>query len=336
MKFTQRKGANITGLTQMGWVVIFIIVIGSFAAYNAGWFGGTPVESLFDSVLDVETDITVGLNDVFFKVAVREDLGAFAAEDIIVNAYDEAGVWQGTATASSGLATFSGFSVKEGSYIWLQGRQGAVASADPYITPLLKFRVGNGDPTDTVSAYNVDSGQSIVWVRDIHDSTDPTFIFSEPTGLNIVSGTAANLTTTDTFFRLMVTVTDADTGYGALDFTDMVSGEIYKGGIWVTWRGTKTFDFTVGSAREMVSWSDPTYVYYAWNFYEQLWSDSLRAEDNDSFTATLGLGGSSTFATTGTVVLDIFDIMKVGGVLSINSFIDGGGMSPTAITATIV
>ena len=336
MKFTQRKGKNITGLTQMGWVVVIVCLIGSMAAYNAGLFGGTPIESLYDSVLDVETDIMVGANDVYFKVAVREDLGAFAAEDVIVNAYNEAGVWQGTATASSGLATFASFSVKEGSYIWLQVRPAAPASTDGYITPLQEFRVGNADPTDTVSAYSVETGQSILWVRDIHASTEPIFIISDSQGNDMATAfTDDNISTADTFVRLMVSVNDDDTGYGGYDFVDMVSGDEYKGGIWFVWRGTESVDFAQGSARELISWSDPTYVYYAWNFYEQLWQDSLRSDDHNSFSAVLGLGGSSTFATAQTLQLDLFDLMKVGGTLSINSFIDCGALAPAAFAAYV-
>lgn len=336
MKFTQRKGKNITGLTQMGWVVVAIVVLASFAAYNNGMFTGTPIESLYDSVLDVETDITVGLNDVYFKVAVREDLGAFAAEDVIVNAYNEAGVWQGTATASSGLATFSSFSVKEGTYIWLQARQAAPASTDGYITPLAEFRVGNADPTDTVSAYSVDSGQSIIWVRNLHDSTEPVFIMSDSQGNDMGTAfTDDNVSTADTFVRLLVSVTDDECGYGAYDFVDMVSGDEYKGGIWFVWRGTESVDFAQGSARELISWSDPTYVYYAWNFYEQLWQDSLRSEDHNSYSVVLALQGSSTFATAQTLQLDLFDLMKVGGTLSINSFVDCGALAPAAFAAYV-
>jgi hypothetical protein len=336
MKFVTRKGRNITGLTQMGWVAVIVVVLVVAGGYNAGWFTGTPVQSAIDTVFDVETDITVGLNDVFFKTQVREDLGAFADANIIVNAYsDETGTWLATATASSGLATFSAASVKEGSYVWLQARQAAPSSADGYVTPLAKYRVGNGDPTDTVSAYNAETGQAVIWVRNLHDSTAPTFVFTDASGDDVKDGTTDNITTTDTFFRVMVAVLDDECGYGALDFTDMVSGDSYKGGIWIVWRGTKTLDFEQGSARELLSWGTPDYVYYAWNFYTQLWQDSLRSGDQNSITATIQLSGSDTFADTDTLQFDIFDLMKVSGSVSINSFVDGGSLSPTAITAYI-
>lgn len=335
MKFVTRKGKNITGLTQMGWVVVVAALIVCAGGYNAGWFTGTPVQTAIDSVLDVETDITVGLNDVYFKVAVRESLGAYTAEDIICNAYDEAGVWQGTATASSGLATFSSFSVKEGSYIWLQARQAVVASADGYVTPLAEYRVGNGDPTDTVSAYQVDSGQSIIWVDNLHDSTEPVFTFRAPDGADLVSGTADNLTTGDTYFTMNIYIADDDCWYGAPDFTDMVSGDTYKGGIWILWKAdTDTYSFEQGSAREMLVWSDMSYSYVAWNFDIRLWQDSARTGDVNTATFTFTLSDGADFdGGANTLALDVFDMMKVASYNAESNFEDGGALAPAAIAA---
>lgn len=338
MKFTQRKGKNITGLTQMGWAVVIVVALVGVGLYNSGYFAGTPIQTGIDAVLDVETDITVGLNDVFFKTQVREDLGAFASEDVIINAYtDEAGTWLATATAASGIVTFSASTVKEGSYVWLQARAGAPSASDGYITPLAKYRVGNGDPTDTVSAYNAETGQAVIWVSNLHDSEEPHFTFRAPDGADLSAGSIDNLTTGDTYFTLSIYIDDDECWYGAPDFTDMVSGDVYKGGIWVVWRGNaNTYLFEQGAAREMIAWNTLTYSYVAWNFDTRLWQDSLITGDLNTATWTFTIADGDDFDLgTETLQLDVFDMMKVTSSPAIGNFIDGGALDPSAVAAYI-
>lgn len=277
-------------------------------------------------------------DDVYFKIQVKESLGALASEDIIVNSYDADGVtYLGSATASSGLATFSGFSVEEGQHVWVQGRQAAPASADGYITPLTEFIVGMGDPSDTVSAKNAVTGESILWVDNLHDSTEPVFAFYAPDGQDLVSGTADNLTTADLYFSMTIRISQDECWYGAPDFTDQVTGERYIGGIWVVWRGSNAYDFEQGSARYHYSWSDPTYTYNAWNFDTRLWQDSLQTGDVNVFTAIMTLANGADFDQgSETLQLDVFDMMLVTGTTyGIGNFVDGGALSPSAVAAYI-
>ena len=277
-------------------------------------------------------------DDVYFKVQVKEDLGAFASEDIIVNCYaDAAGSeYLGSATAASGLATFSGFSVKEGQHVFLQGRQAAPASADGYITPITEFTVGLGDPADTVSAKNTATGESILWVRNLHASTEPIFAFYAPDGADLVSGTADNLTTTDLYFSMTIRIAEDECGYGAPDFVDAVTGEKYIGGIWIVWRGTNNYDFEQGSARYHLSWSDPTYSYHAWNYDVRLWQDSLKTGDVNVFTAIMTLANGADFDQgSETLSLDVYDMMLDTGTPGIGNFVDGGALAPAAVTAYI-
>ena len=338
MKFVTRKGKNITGLTQMGWVGIIVLVLVGAGLYNAGYFTGTPVQTAIDSVLDVETDITVGLNDVFFKVAVKEDLGAFASEDIIVNAYsDEIGTWLGSVTASSGLATFSASSVQEGSYVWLQARQAAPSSADGYITPLAKYRVGNGDPTDTVSAYNAGTGQSVIWVSNLHDSNVIHANFTMIDGADLSVAASDNLTTGDTYFTFNVYMDDDECWYGAPDFTDRVNGDEYIGGIWFVMRfAADTYTFEQGSARHLYAWSDLTYSYIAFNFNVRLWQDSLRTGDLNTYSAQIKLADGADFDMgADTVLIDVFDMYKDTGGYSFGNFVNGGALDFAEITAYV-
>lgn len=275
-------------------------------------------------------------DDVFFKIQVKESLGAMAAEDIIVNAYGDANadVYLGSATAASGLATFAGFSVKEGSSVWVQGRPAAPATADGYITPLTEFIVGMGDPADTVSAKTPD-GSSILFVNNLHDSTEPIFAFFAPDGADLVSGTADNLTAGDLYFTMTIRINDDESWYGAPDFTDAVTGEEYIGGIWVVWKGTKDYDFEQGSARHHLTWSTPDNVYHAWNYDIRLWQDSLQTGDVNVATFTQTLSNGADFDKGAeTLSLDIYDMMLVTGTsYALGNFVDGGALDPSAVAA---
>lgn len=310
-------------------LIITVLLVG---AAQMGWltyFGIEPFKFGIDPLVDAD--------DVYFKIQVKESLGAMASEDIIVNAYDADGItYLGSATASSGLATFSGFSVKEGQSVWVQGRQAAPASADGYITPLTEFIVGQGDPSDTVSAKQRD-GSSILFVSNLHDSTEPIFAFYAPDGQDLVSGTADNLTTADLYFSMTIRISDDECNYGAPDFVDRVTGEEYIGGIWVVWRGTNAYDFEQGSARHHISWSDPTYTYNAWNYDTRLWQDSLQTGDVNVFTAIMTLANGADFDQGAeTLQLDVFDMMLVTGTTyGIGNFVDGGALAPAAVAAYI-
>jgi hypothetical protein len=303
------------------------------AALQLGWlqiFGLNPIK--FGGVQIGEAD------DVYFKVNVKESLGAFADEDIIVNAYTKDGgvyTYLDSATASSGLATFSGTSVKEGSHVWLQARQGPPASADGYVMPVREFIVGTGDPTDTVSAKDAITGESTLWVNNLHDSAEPHFTYFAPDNADLASGTADNLTTGDTYIKFNIYIDDDECWYGAPDFTDLVNGEEYIGGIWVVLRtSTDSYTFEKGSARYQYTWQDLTYEYYAFNWDVRLWQDSLQTGDLNTFTATMTLADGADFdGGANTWQFEVYDMYKVQQTIAVGNFVDGGALAPAAVTA---
>lgn len=323
-KFYETK----TGQMVIG-VALLLVLVGS---YNYGLF-----DNLMSSTPLAPPTTDVGQGDeVYFKISVKKDLGSYAAgTSIDVYIYDADGNYMMSATSdgTTGVATFNVATVKEGSHVWLQARQAAPTSADPYITPLTEFVVGFGDPTDTVSIRNVETGESTLWVRDV-TGTAPTMSLYDDAGNNITAG-AHNLTTSDTQWKIDLYLSIDDVGYGAADFTDMITGDEYIGGIWVVWKGTVTQQFEQGNADEFYSWSDPTNVYYAWHFDEQLWTDSLRTGDVDDFANVFKLSGTNTF-NADTASIDVFDLYKNSGSMNINNFIDGGSVGITAATVYIV
>lgn len=303
-----------------------------------GWlaqFGINPIT--FNPIIPLDAD------DVYFKVSVKESLGAYAAEDINVNVYGDAAgtLYLGSATASSGVASFTGFMVKEGQHVWLQGRQAAPASADGYITPLTEFVVGFGDPTDTVTATNVEDGSQTLWVDNIHDSAEPHFAFFAPDLANLASGSVDNLTTNDLYFTMNIYIDDDECWYGAPDFTDCVDGKSYIGGIWVLMSGADDYTFEQGAARHYMKWSVGSVIYHAWNFNVRLWQDSLRTGDVNAITCTFTLANGADFdGGADTLTLDVFDMYyNAGGTGLVNpssaNFIDGGALAPAAVTAYI-
>ena len=334
MRFRQKTG--FFGLSREGWAVIVASLVVGYFAWNAGMLAGTPVGGAYDwadDIINPEVDITVGENMVYPKVEVRETLGAFATSDQIINAYDENGAWLGTATSTGGVATFATLYVQEGSYIWLQARQAAPDAAIPYVMPLERFRVGNGDDGDTVSMYN-DAGQGVCWVRAVHATTEPLFKIYAPDGVELTTGYATdNLTTGDTYARFEITNFVDEDCYGSPDFTDMVSGISYKGGIWVVIKtATDSYAFTKGEAREFFTFTDLTYEYYCWNFDTFLWQDSLRTGDVSTFSAYLTLSGTNEFDGGANVfTLDVYDMMLDDGSHAISNFIDGSGINPVEI-----
>jgi len=306
-------------------LIVAILVV---AAAQMGWLSYFGIQPFTFTGVDL-----VGADDVYFKISVKESLGAFASEDIICNVYDADDNYLGSATASSGVATFSGFNVKEGQHVFVQGRQAAPASADGYITPLTEFIVGQGDPQDTVTAKNAVTGESILWVDNLHDTAEPHFTYFAPDMANLASGSVDNLTTSDLYFTMNIYIDDDECWYGAPDFTDMVSGDKYIGGIWVLWSGADDYTFTQGSARHYQKWSVGSVIYHAWNFDTRLWQDSLRTGDVNAATYTFTLANGADFdGGTDTITMEIYDMMLDTGSWSTSNFVDGGALAPAAVT----
>lgn len=325
---------------DLGWAVVLLMLIGlgTYVAWDQGFLTGPlqPVGDWWDEQINPDTDITSGTDMVTPKIVVKESLGARSDEDIITNVYSADGTWLGTATASSGVATYSSIQVQEGSYIYIQGRQAAPASADGYVTPLTEFRVGNGDSGDTVIAYNTKTGQGILFVDNLHDSTEPVFTFRAPDGADLSGGSVDNLTTNDEYIQFNIYIADDDCWYGAPDFTDQETGNVYKGGIWVVVRHTNDYTYEQGSAREMLSWSTVSYMYTAFNFDIRLWQDSVKTGDENTFTAQLRLADGADFDQgSETLSFDVFDMYKVSSSVSLSNFVDGGALAPVAVTGYV-
>jgi hypothetical protein len=311
----------------------FVVGLFFVLALQMGWLSTLGLQPISFGAIQIGEP-----NDVYFKVSVKESLGAYASEDIIVNCYADADgdVYLGSATASSGLATFSGFSVKEGQHVYLQGRQAAPATSDGYITPVEEFIVGKGGPTDTVSATSAVTGEQTLWVDNLHDSNEPHFAFFAPDMADLASGSADNLTTSDLYFTMNIYIDDDECYYGAPDFTDLVSGDKYIGGIWLLWSGADDYTFTQGSARHYQKWSVGSVIYHAWNFDVRLWQDSLRTGDLNSMTFMMTLANGADFdGGADTITLDVFDMMLDTGSWSASNFVDGGALAPAAVTAYI-
>jgi hypothetical protein len=299
------------------------------------YFTYAPFTTWVDGIFTPTEGNTVGDGDMVYpKVQVKESLGAYADEDIIVNAYSSPSggfdTWLGSATASSGIATF-GFQVEEGTTIYLQGRAAAPATADGYITPITQFIVGQGDDTDTVSCRNAQTNQDTLWVNNLHDSTEPLWNMTTIDSGQILLGSSRtdNLTTADLGFVFRISIADDDCWFGAADFTDGQSEKSYSGGIWLLIKsGTDSYSFDAGAAREHISWYEDGAYYYAWNFYVQLWQSSTLDNDQNTYTAVVYIAGGNDFDKgASTLTCDVYDMKLVTGSPQVADFVDGGALA---------
>jgi hypothetical protein len=272
--------------------------------------------------------------EVYVKITVRKVL-AQSTSDQIVNMYDEGGNFIDTVTTSSGIGTFTGL-YNPGQYLWLQARQAAPASADPYVSPLSKWVVPSaGESADTVSLKNAATGESIMWVRDV-TSTAPTLVVRNGWNNDTVSttDTTHSFNTTDSGFHATLSLTVSNTYYGAEDFTDMETGKVYDGGVFLVLRTNNTHDFT--DYDYLIS--DTSYNYYIWEIAPQgIYYDSDGDLTAKTVTAHVTLLSGSTFTADSSMVFDCHDFIKLtGGVpLSSADLIDGGAVAVTAVTTVV-
>lgn len=302
--------------------VLFIIV----GAYNYGYFNFTGV-----------IPPTTGTDMVAFKVSVAEFVDpAHAASDVAVYAYKDnngaVGEFIQTVTASSGIATFT-TQVLEGSYIWLQARQAAPASATHYITAVEKFRVGFGDPTDTVSLTNAATGSNFLYVDEVCD-TAPTFVAYNSSWYAVNTTANFEVLTGETTlnFRITMATADTDERYGGNSFTDYTSAakNEYLGGVWLVLKCNTSAAF----ANYYSMFVEASYTYYVFKVTDYLYQATGDAEDKPSVTYAVSLISGADWTADTVIVADIYDLCQIigGGITSSACFIDEHNIAPTAET----
>jgi hypothetical protein len=315
-----RKKDNIPILKIIGVVGIASIVVIAMVAWVLPLFLAldNPLQSLIP-VDDALTEEEVQDNPfVTVKVYCRKDL-ARTSSDQNIDIYNHEKVWLETVTTSSGVATCSNMYHTEQT-LWLQPRQAAPGTADPYVGPMEEFTVPTGDAGDTVSL-------GTVYVRDV-TGTAATLSVRDPT--NAISDATTNyLNTTDTSLTVTLSAIDSNTYYGMESFTDYTTMNEYLGGLWFCWKGTVGQSFAAD-----YSFADGTNVYYLFFIADFLVDDANVATD-DVIVASIATQGGAALVADSSVVLDVYDGLWLinNDVNSIASFVDT--QSVTAITTKV-
>lgn len=235
-----------------------------------------------------------------------------------------------SATASSGKVTFAETYVT-GMDIFVQARQAAPSSADPYMTPLRKITI----PIDGVQEAGDTYSMGNLWVRDV-SATAPTLTVKDQNDNAISDNTVNYINTTDTSITLTLSALDSDTWWGVetgdeslslqgLNFpvlTDWQTG--YKYANCFYWKGTVSQDITT----PCLSFSDPTNIYYI--FIVSGFCDDSNVQTDDKISWTVAFG--SAIIADSTVVLDAFDVQRFDNIVSLQF---SGKLNPTAITTKV-
>jgi len=216
----------------------------------------------------------------------------------------------------------------EGEKLYLQVRQAAPGSADPYLSDLIERIVpfGAGEAGDTLTIDPI-----FVW-----DATEtaPTQTFKDQAG-NAISDNSANyLNTSDTQLTLFLSAIDEDTAWGP-DYTTVVDYSSEEGDMWtgpiLVWKGTAAQAWSTSPTWTV---SDPTNIYYIWSIPQLI--DSSASSSDDSLTFTVSVTGG--FAADASVVLDCYDTVKLNsdGTFAIGNLSDGPGGGPSSAVTTKV
>jgi hypothetical protein len=297
---------------------------------------GIAASLMGESALDFVTDVPIPESEITDAVPVNVKIYCYegfdvntpgmagTAADIIVRVYNAEMQLLEQATASSGTATLTR-QYLSGSVLWLQARQGDVAAADPYVSPAVERKVFHSSSLEATDTVSVDP----VYVRDV-TATAPTIKVWDVGGAAISDNSANYFNTTDSTFTVQISAIDDDTWYGPEDFTDWKTGYVYDGGVFFVWKGTVAQPFD----NYVYTWSDPTNVYYIFAVSNSLKDDTSVSSD-DIVSVMLSTDGSALVADA-TVTLDIIDIIQIRAAgMSASDMIDGGGITPTAITTKV-
>lgn len=314
-------------------VYALLLLVGIFGAMQLGYlemFGLAPINFQTATGTVIDDDI-----EVYVKITTRLLLSA-STTDLAVNMYDSPTATNiiDTVTTSSGIGTFTGL-YNPGESLWLQGRQAAPATADPYVSPLTEWTVPSaGESADTVALKNVATGESIMWFRDV-TSTAPSLVVRNGWNNDTLSTTSTThaFNATDSGFIATLSLTISDTYYGAADFTDMETGKSYAGGVFLVLKTNNTHDFT--DYDYIIS--DTQYNYYIWKMNDAIYYDADGDLSAKSVTLNIQLLSGSTYTTDSSMVFDCYDFLKLTGgmVMSNADFVDGGAVAVTAVTTAI-
>ncbi len=296
-------GGSKTPLTIKILAVVFIVAIiggGAYILTGGSMFGLLPTEDVY----------------VTTQFYVLEAGGVNAAVNgITVNIYDADGNFLQVATASAaGLVQLA--SMPAGSVILIQTHQAAVATADPYINPVVTRTIPLGQSGDTVTMLPI-----YVWDE---AATVPVITVSD--GINAVSDTTNYFfNTTDTKAVITLAGVDTDTAWGMEPFTDLVTGYTYSGPILV-WQTNVSQAWTTVPDYVL---TDPDYNYYIWNI-DRVIDNTVIPTDNEVVVTLLPQGA---FTGNAAVIIDAFALVRTfSGLLQMSSLSDSGTGTLTAIT----
>lgn len=296
-------------------------------------FGIAPPAALFGEGAGVpskEESTVANPVQVYVKVNCYMGIGTDEAgldagdSDQIVRIYTQAGSFIESATTSSGVATL-GKMYWSGTNLLVQARQADVDAADPYVSRAVTRMVPHGASLDTGDTVSIDP----IYVRDV-SATAPTLKVWDVGGAAISDNSVNYLNTTDNLMTIQISAIDDNTFYGPEDFTDLKTGRQYDGGVFLVWKGTVTQSFS----GYKYHWSDPVNVYYIWEVADFLVDDATVSTD-DIISIQIATTGSAALVADATVVIDICDIIWLESQLSSTDLIDGGGITPTAITTKV-
>ena len=322
MKITKKDKKRLYWLFGAAFIFLFVAQMGWLQQY------GIMRPSDYLGLQSGYTNVPVG-TEVYCKITTRTLL-SLSTSDLIVNMYDASGNFIDTVTTSSGVGTFSGMYLV-GSSVWLQARQAAPASADPYVSPLAEYIVSSaGESADTVVLKNAATNEAILWLQDVGD--DDGMVIRNGFDNNTITSTVQYINTTDDAVKVSLTLSTSNVFYGCTDFKDMITGRQYDGGVFVMWKGTVP---QLWSDAPKYTFSDPTNVYYIWEISPGIFYDANGNLADRSVTAVFTVTAGNTFAADATVVIDIFDMVDLAQLGSSACLIDGGSGGITAITTKI-
>lgn len=294
----------------------------------SGLFPGAAVDFITD--VPVPTSEVEGAVPVNVKTYCYEGLDvntpglAGTESDQIIRVYNADGQLLEQVTTVSGTVTLTR-QYLSGSVLYMQARQADVATADPYLSPVVERKVFHSDSLEATDTVSVDP----IYVRDV-TATNPTLKVWTVDGGAVLDASADYLNTTDTTVTVQVSAIDDDTWYGPEDFTDWKTDNVYDGGVFFVWKGTVAQPFD----SYIYTWSDPTNVYYVFLIADHLVDDVSDAGD-DIVIVQISTDGSALNADA-TVVLDVYDIIQIRAAgMTSSDLVNGGAADVTAVTTKV-
>ena len=201
--------ANASGGSGKRWlvigaVVIGIIVVGSIVGVNLSFQIGEQIEA---EGVDQQVDLTVMVSDSLSSAAINAaNVYVWKVNPLEGDNFRD--VYEIKATVSTGIADFQN-PFYEGEDVWVQVRQAAPTSADPYMSPIYEGKVPQ------VSRANDEVSLGTINVRDFN--TAPTLVARDQGGSLVENDTALFFfDTTDTLLEVTYSAVDSDDWWGMI------------------------------------------------------------------------------------------------------------------------